>query len=112
MTKIRKAASLAKLAAMRQLRQCGDRVDGSIEYHLRPLRWTGILKSFGFQAARDDEVSDPSHQFYRGFRWFEWTEPGFGIELVLHMRVAVTRTAHEGGRTDDVPVRVLGQDLL
>src|SRR5580692_1500083 len=97
---------------MRQPGQCGYSIDGRVENQFRPLRRSRIRQSFGFEATSVDQVSSISYHRVRSMTRLEGTDPGCGIEFILHMSIAVLRAAHESGPSNNLPRRMSGNNFL
>src|SRR6266853_6308849 len=66
----------------------------------------------GFQTTRDDQLCRLLDQGIRRITRFERADPGGGIQLVLHMCVAVPSAAHEGCTSNYISAGVRSYDLF
>src|SRR6266436_8502505 len=83
------------MEAVWQLGQCLNGVDRGIENELGPLRRPRVLQSDGLEAGRADQLGGFLNDSEWRVRRLKRTHPRRGIELVLHVRITVSRPAHE-----------------
>src|SRR5450631_3135000 len=95
MAEIGKFRFVREVRRVRQSRQRRHAVYRRIENQLGPLRGPGVFEYLGFESGGNDKVGGLLN--YREWcgRGFEGAHPGWGIEFILYVRVAVTRAAHE-----------------
>jgi len=70
------------------------------------------MQGLGFQTTRDDQLCRLLDQCIRRITRFERADPGGGIQLVLHMGVAVPSAAHEGCTSNYISAGVRSNDLF
>src|SRR5208282_174935 len=105
MAKVGKFRFVGELRRVRQPRQRGYAIHRRTKNQLGPLRRPRVFECFSFEFGRDDEISG----FFNYSKWrarrLERAHPGWSVEFILHMRVCVARSAHEGGAANDVAAR-------
>src|SRR5260370_39536049 len=98
------------MRGVRQSGKSGDRVDGSVEDQLGPLCRPSVVERFGLQSACYDQVSSLLDYGKGRVARFKRAHPGSRIQLVLNVRVNVSRAAHEGRAANQLPARMFDDD--
>src|ERR1700675_141667 len=112
MAEVSKFPFVGKVWRVRQAGQSGDAVHRRIKNQLGPLRGPGVFERLGFEPGCDDELRSFLNYRERRAGWLEGAHPGWGAELILELRVAVARAAHESSAADDVAAREGGDDFF
>src|SRR6202790_1208938 len=90
----------------------GDAIYRRIKNQLGPLRGAGVFERLGFESGRDDEIGGVLDDREWSAGWLERAHPGWSVEFILHVRVAVARATHEGGSADDVAASKRSDDFF
>src|SRR5216684_3451626 len=112
MAQVGKFPFVGEMRRVRQARQSGDAIYRRIKNQLGPLRGAGVFERLGFESGRVDEIGG----FLDNGEWragrLERAHPGWSVEFILHVGVAVARAAHESGGPDDVAARESSNDFF
>jgi hypothetical protein len=109
---IREFRFRSKVGSVRKSGQSRNTIYRRVKDELRPLSRTRILQGLCVQVAFDQQIGGILHNRERRAPWLIRAKPSGRVQLVLHVRIAVARSAHEGCSPDHVSPRVLRDDLF